>query len=101
MRQCTGQRTHNQHLYIPFQRMQGSPYKRPHAPAGILECELTSWSVAVGDAVEEFQPLCEVTSDKACVEITSRFAGTVEKLHHIAGEMVQVRYPRVIIWRTC
>ena len=78
------------------------PHTSPVSPAGILECELTSWSVAVGDAVEEFQSLCEVTSDKACVEITSRFAGTVEKLHHVSGDMVQVRrYTRVIIWRTC
>ena len=46
--------------------------------------------MAVGNTVEEFQPLCQVTSDKACVEITSRFAGTVEKLHHAAGDMVQV-----------
>ena len=64
-----------------------------HAAAlltGILECELTEWAVAVGNTVEEFQPLCQVTSDKACVEITSRFAGTVEKLHHAAGDMVQV-----------
>lgn len=60
-------------------------------PAGILECELTQWSVAVGDTVEEFQQLCEVASDKASVEITSRFAGTVAKLHHAPGDMVQVR----------
>jgi len=57
---------------------------------GIKECELTSWSVAVGDEVEEFQQLCEVASDKAAVEITSRFAGTVERLHHQPGDMVQV-----------
>ena len=58
--------------------------------AGIKECELTSWSVAVGDVVEEFQELCEVASDKAAVEITSRYAGTVERLHHQPGDMVQV-----------
>jgi hypothetical protein len=46
--------------------------------------------VAVGDVVEEFQQLCEVASDKAAVEITSRYAGTVERLHHQPGDMVQV-----------
>lgn len=60
--------------------------------AGILECELTEWSVSVGDAVEEFQQVCAVASDKANVEITSRFAGIVEKLHHQPGDMVQVGY---------
>ena len=41
--------------------------------------------------MEEFQQLCAVASDKANVEITSRFAGIVEKLHHKPGDMVQVR----------
>lgn len=40
--------------------------------------------------VEEFGPLCEVQSDKAAVEITSRYAGTITRLHHQPGDMVQV-----------
>ena len=40
--------------------------------------------------VEEFGPLCEVQSDKAAVEITSRYTGTVARLHHQPGDMVQV-----------
>ena len=47
--------------------------------------------------VEEFSPLCEVQSDKASVEITSRFAGIVKKLHYEAGEMAQVGKPFVDI----
>ena len=41
--------------------------------------------------MEEFGPLCEVQSDKAAVEITSRYTGTIARLHHQAGDMVQVR----------
>ena len=57
---------------------------------GIVECEVIQWFVEEGARVEEFSPLCEVQSDKASVEITSRFAGTVKKLYYEAGEMAKV-----------
>lgn len=57
---------------------------------GIVECEIIQWFVEPGARVEEFSPLCEVQSDKASVEITSRFAGVVKKLHYDAGEMAKV-----------
>lgn len=41
--------------------------------------------------------MCEVQSDKASVEITSRFAGVVRKLHYEAGEMAKVGKPFVDI----
>ena len=47
--------------------------------------------------MEEFSPLCEVQSDKASVEITSRFAGVVKKLYYDAGEMAKVGKPFVDI----
>lgn len=43
--------------------------------------------------VEEWDKLCEVQSDKASVEITSRFAGVIKRLHYDAGEMAQVGKP--------
>lgn len=57
---------------------------------GIVECEVIQWFVEPGARVEEFSPLCEVQSDKASVEITSRFTGTVKKLYYDAGEMAKV-----------
>jgi 2-oxoisovalerate dehydrogenase E2 component (dihydrolipoyl transacylase) len=57
---------------------------------GISECELVRWHVAPGDAIEEFQPLCEVQSDKASIEITSRYRGTVAALKHAEGDVVKV-----------
>lgn len=48
------------------------------------------WYVGEGDSVEEFGRVCEVQSDKATIEITSPFAGVVRKLHHKAGDLVQV-----------
>ncbi|KAK1781142.1 2-oxoacid dehydrogenases acyltransferase-domain-containing protein [Copromyces sp. CBS 386.78] len=64
---------------------------------GIVECEVIQWFVEPGARVEEFSRLCEVQSDKASVEITSRFAGVVKKLYYDAGEMAKVGKPFVDI----
>ncbi|KAI1082860.1 2-oxoacid dehydrogenases acyltransferase-domain-containing protein [Whalleya microplaca] len=64
---------------------------------GIVECEIIQWFVEPDARVEEFSPLCEVQSDKASVEITSRFSGVVKKLHYEAGEMAKVGKPFVDI----
>ncbi|CAM0881083.1 unnamed protein product [Alopecurus aequalis] len=57
---------------------------------GIAECELLRWFVSEGDQVDEFQQLCEVQSDKATIEITSRFKGTVHQIHFAPGDIVKV-----------
>jgi 2-oxoisovalerate dehydrogenase E2 component (dihydrolipoyl transacylase) len=46
--------------------------------------------VQPGAIVEEFDPLCEVQSDKASVEITSRYAGKVKSLLYKEGEVAKV-----------
>ena len=43
-----------------------------------------------GDQVEEFQPLCEVQSDKATIEITSRYRGKISHILHTPGDIVKV-----------
>ncbi len=55
---------------------------------GIAEVELIKWFVSPGDDVTQFQKVCEVQSDKATVEITSRFDGTVLELKHEVGETI-------------
>ncbi|KAL5785182.1 hypothetical protein ACOSQ2_007574 [Xanthoceras sorbifolium] len=57
---------------------------------GIAECELLQWFVKEGDQVEEFQPLCEVQSDKATIEITSRYKGKVAQILYVPGNIVKV-----------
>lgn len=44
-----------------------------------------------GDMVDEFGKLCKVQSDKASVEITSRYSGRIQRLHHSSGDMVKAR----------
>lgn len=64
---------------------------------GISEVELLQWFVQPGDAVSQFDRICQVQSDKASVEITSRFDGTVGELCGEVGEMVKVGQPLLFI----
>jgi 2-oxoisovalerate dehydrogenase E2 component (dihydrolipoyl transacylase) len=57
---------------------------------GIAEVELMTWYVKVGDTVKAFDKICEVQSDKATVEITSRYDGLVTAVHHNVGNIVKV-----------
>lgn len=65
-------------------------FKLPDLGEGITEVELRRWLVAAGDTVREHQPLLEVETDKAVVEVPSPRAGVVERLHRKEGETVQV-----------
>eukprot|EP01132_Coremiostelium_polycephalum_P002435 gene2435-3005_t len=60
---------------------------------GIAECEILNWHFKVGDTIKEFDRLCDVQSDKATVEITSRYDGVITKLYHKVGEMAKVGSP--------
>ncbi|KAI7858107.1 2-oxoacid dehydrogenases acyltransferase-domain-containing protein [Circinella umbellata] len=60
---------------------------------GITECEVIQWFVKPGDSVTEFEKICEVQSDKASVEITSRYTGKVAKLYYDVNEVAKVGQP--------
>eukprot|EP00543_Licmophora_paradoxa_P008694 CAMPEP_0202451730 /NCGR_PEP_ID=MMETSP1360-20130828/10100_1 /ASSEMBLY_ACC=CAM_ASM_000848 /TAXON_ID=515479 /ORGANISM="Licmophora paradoxa, Strain CCMP2313" /LENGTH=453 /DNA_ID=CAMNT_0049070373 /DNA_START=127 /DNA_END=1488 /DNA_ORIENTATION=+ len=47
---------------------------------GIAEVEVLQWFVSPGDTVEQFDTVCQVQSDKATVDITSRFDGVVHSI---------------------
>ena len=65
----------------------------PDIGEGIVECEVVEWRVAEGDEIEEDQPVVDVMTDKAMVEITAPKAGRVTKLYHQQQEMAQVHSP--------
>ncbi|KAL7319637.1 hypothetical protein PS15m_002755 [Mucor circinelloides] len=64
---------------------------------GITECEVIQWFVEPGSTVAEFDKICEVQSDKASVEISSRYAGKILKLHHGLNDIAKVGSPLVDI----
>ena len=65
-------------------------FKLPDIGEGVVEGEIVSWKVAVGDVVAEDQPLVEVMTDKATVEIPSPRAGTVTDLRGGEGDVIEV-----------
>jgi 2-oxoisovalerate dehydrogenase E2 component (dihydrolipoyl transacylase) len=60
---------------------------------GIAEVELLQWFVDEGESVKQFDRICEVQSDKATVEITSRFDGRIVSLEGDVGDMIKVGSP--------
>ncbi|KAL8954284.1 MAG: hypothetical protein Q9183_007219, partial [Haloplaca sp. 2 TL-2023] len=60
---------------------------------GIKEVQIIQWFVQPEARVEQFDKLCEVQSDKASIEITSKFDGVIKKLHYDQDDMAQVGKP--------
>ena len=72
-------------------------FKLPDVGEGLTEGEILQWLVAVGDTVTVNQPLCEVETAKAAVELPSPYAGTVTELLHEVGTTVDVGAPIITI----
>src|SRR3954462_7043177 len=72
-------------------------FKLPDVGEGLTEGEILQWLVPVGDPVAVNQPLCEVETAKAAVELPSPYAGTVTELLFEAGTMVDVGTPIITI----
>ncbi|KAA9404833.1 2-oxo acid dehydrogenase subunit E2 [Haloarcula hispanica] len=65
-------------------------FELPDVGEGVAEGELLRWRVAPGDAVSEDQPVAEVETDKAVVDVPSPVDGVVEELRAAEGETVPV-----------
>ncbi len=65
-------------------------FKLPDVGEGLTEAEIVNWLVEEGDTVEEDQPVAEVETDKAVVEVPSPVNGTVREIRAEPGEMVPV-----------
>ncbi|MFI5372877.1 MAG: dihydrolipoamide acetyltransferase family protein [Candidatus Eisenbacteria bacterium] len=64
--------------------------KLPDIGEGIAEGEIVRWLVKPGDAVVDDQPLVEVMTDKATVEIPSPRTGRIASLSAAEGQVVPV-----------
>eukprot|EP00758_Cryptobia_borreli_P003835 Tbor_TRINITY_DN4008_c0_g2::TRINITY_DN4008_c0_g2_i1::g.11781::m.11781/K09699/DBT, bkdB; 2-oxoisovalerate dehydrogenase E2 component (dihydrolipoyl transacylase) len=103
LRQVSGRLSIN-HCVAPFQQRAGFcgssilfgkiiPYNLADIGEGILNVEILAVYIKVGDTISSFDKICEVQSDKATVEITSRFDGVVKKLYIEKGVIAHVGKP--------
>jgi pyruvate/2-oxoglutarate dehydrogenase complex dihydrolipoamide acyltransferase (E2) component len=72
-------------------------FELPEIGEGVVEGEIVRWLVKPGDEVARDQPLCEVMTDKATVEISSPRSGRVARMHGNPGDVVKVHAPLVEI----
>ncbi len=64
--------------------------KLPEIGEGVTEGELVKWLVKVGDSVKPDQPVAEVMTDKATVEVPSPVSGVVKELKFKEGDVIKI-----------
>jgi pyruvate dehydrogenase E2 component (dihydrolipoamide acetyltransferase) len=69
----------------------------PDLGEGLTEAEIVTWHVQAGDTVAVDQPIVEVETAKAMVEVPVPFAGRVTALHGQPGDVVAVGAPLVTV----
>lgn len=69
----------------------------PDLGEGLTEGEILKWLVAEGDMIKLNQPIVEVETAKAAVEIPAKWAGRVAKIFHEEGTTVEVGTPIIAI----
>ena len=65
-------------------------FKLPDIGEGIAEAEVVAWHVKIGDAVTEDQPIADMMTDKATVELESPVAGKVLELAGDVGDQIPI-----------
>ncbi len=65
-------------------------FRLPDLGEGLTEATIVEWLVQVGDTIRVDQPVVEVETAKARVEVPAPFAGTVATLHGQVGDTVAV-----------
>ncbi|GIJ33645.1 dihydrolipoamide acetyltransferase family protein [Micromonospora sediminimaris] len=72
-------------------------FNLPDLGEGLTEGEILAWLVKVGDTIELNQPIVEVETAKAAVEIPAKWAGQVQAIFHPEGSTVEVGTPIIAI----
>ncbi|MGY0836265.1 2-oxo acid dehydrogenase subunit E2 [Aerococcus urinaeequi] len=70
-------------------------FNLPDVGEGMAEGEIVSWLVAVGDQVNEEDPIVEIQNDKSVEEIYSPVSGKVTELHYSEGDVATVGTPLI------
>lgn len=77
--------------------MSDQVFRLPDVGEGLTEAEIVQWLVQPGDVVSVNDPVVEVETAKAVVELPSPFAGRVDRLHAEAGDLIPVGEPLLTI----
>lgn len=72
-------------------------FRLPDVGEGIHEAEIVRWLVHEGEMVHEFEPMVEVQTDKAVVELPAPSSGNIEQIVAPAGTLARVGDVLVII----
>ena len=64
--------------------------KLPHVGESVVEAVIGEWLVKPGQAVEKFDPLVEIVTDKVAMELPSPAAGTITKILVGPGDTVSM-----------
>ena len=72
----------------------------PDIGEGIVECEVVEWLVNEGDQVKEDQPIVDVMTDKALVQIPAKEDGVITKLYYAQVDIAKVHEPLYAIQTT-
>ncbi len=65
-------------------------FRLPELGEGVYEAELVSWLVQPGQSVKRGQPLLEVLTDKATMEVPAPFAGTITEVRAEPGQQLKI-----------
>src|SRR6476469_8325664 len=72
-------------------------FNLPDLGEGLAEGEILKWLVSEGDLITLNQPIVEVETAKAAVEIPAKWAGKVTRIYHAEGATVEVGQPIIAI----
>ncbi|BBC32271.1 hypothetical protein SGFS_035650 [Streptomyces graminofaciens] len=75
-------------------------FRMPDVGEGLIEAEILTWHVAVGDTVTDGQTVCEVETAKATVELPIPYDGTVAEILGPPGTTVAVGAPIITVLPT-
>ena len=75
--------------------MSNRVFKLPDIGEGVVEGEVVSWHVSLGDNVSEDDPIVDIMTDKATVTIPSPYDGPIAVMHGEVGDMIAVGSPLV------
>src|SRR5947199_2975764 len=71
--------------------------KVPDIGEGMTEAEIVAWHVAPGQAIQEEDPLVDVMTDKATVELPAPVSGTVVSIQGTVGDKRPVGSELVVL----